>query len=201
MTSLFTSMNSVDQIRSEPGINLWVFNNTLSFEKGHRLKDSVVLLSIRTGNSDKETLIKIPASWAPINIGYYANKKAILESSDFLRAVNQGLLAPVTSKSANEFISTHKDAEAEMERAAKSTTATPVVLESSEFSSGNIEEAEAEPKVIHATFRLLDGQITANEYVAILKTLDLGDQDKTYIMKNVTDAGILAYVAKMNSKG
>jgi hypothetical protein len=196
--SLMTAMSSVDAIRTEPGINLWVFNKTSSFARDNRLKDSVVLLSIRVGNGEKDIIINIPPSWAPINIGYYANKKQIIESADFLRAVNRGLIQPITSKAAQDFIKSNPEAETEMERAVNSVNARqPVELDRTDFASGNIDEIEADPKVIQSVFRLTEGQINANEFNAIIRNIELQERDYVYIMKNVVDSTVLGYVNKM----
>lgn len=196
---------SMEDIRSEPGVNLWVFNRTASLKNSvHR--DSIVHLIVPVG-SEKVT-VKIPSTWIPVNIGLQAPKKAILEAADFLRGVNMDFLQPITNKKAKEFFEGNADAGAEYDsviskmrkRSSKDMTINnqnnqnvnvPNTNIPAPLETGNVEDIEASPRIIQAVFKYTENDINETEFVGVLrKEMPLEDKDVAYVMKNVNSKKI-----------
>jgi hypothetical protein len=210
------TMFSLEPIRSEPGTNLWVFNNTPNL-KGVRQqqKNSIIHLVIKVG--DERTLVKIPTTWIPLNIGLQAPKKAIFESPDFLRAINNGYIRPITNKEAQTFYQENDEASAEydlvnakmnktgmkdddddgMDEGAKTK---PRDFQQS-ISDGEIEETALNPKIIQAVGKFTAGEIKDSEFNSIVRNIqaELTDEDLEYVISNVKEPGIHRLINKVRN--
>lgn len=203
------SMWNLDKVRAEESPNLWVMNITSKLAEGSVHKDSTVHLIVPVGN-DKLT-VKIPSTWIPINIGLQVPKKAIVESSDFLRGINLRFLHPITSKEAKEFFDSNPDARIEYDNvisrmskrnkrtndASNEPSNLPAPLE-----TGDVEDTAVSPRLIQAIFKFKEKEINVNELASVIRTaLPLNDVDTQYVLQSVDDRKIHSIVTASIAKG
>jgi hypothetical protein len=207
------SIFNLESVRSEPGTNLWVFNSTPSL-KGERQKqkNSVIHLLVTMGN--EKTLVRIPTTWVPVNIGLQAPKKALFESPDFLKAINNGYIKPITNKEAMEFYKDNEEAAAEYDMANSKMSRTAPDRDTAEdkevakpsgfvqdLNAGEIEETDLNPKIIQAVAKIKSGEIKEVEFSSILRNSqhDLTDEDMEYVMANVSEPNIHKLINKIKN--
>jgi hypothetical protein len=105
-------MDALNAIRREKDVSLWVFN--MSAKRKGRTKNSNVSFTVTHNN--QTTLVTVPLTWVPINLGLQASKSALFESTNFLKSVTLKYLKPITTEKAREFFRRNQDAEEEYDR-------------------------------------------------------------------------------------
>ena len=207
MSASLDGIFSLDKIRSDPSPNLWVFNNTPKLN--NRFKNSVVHMVVSTGGSGTDkVVVRVPPTWVPINIGMQAPKRAIFDSPEFLRSVNNNFIRLISNEDAKQFFSADPDAQAEFDSQMnklnntapdRTNTPDPVKnLENMDLTDGQIEDADINPKVIVAVGRVNDNSLTTAEFTSMLRSQegDLTRKDYDYILAQVKDQKVHAFVNK-----
>jgi hypothetical protein len=193
----------LDAIKKEDSINVFVFNITT--EKKGRNSNSKVIFTVPNGNED--SIVTIPMTWIPINVGLQAPKAALFESKNFLRAVSSNLLRPISTTEAIAFFRDNPDASEEYDRIVGSLSnndmpgedgvpALPPMQVEEELPSG------VSPTVINivARFNSTDNpDITESETYSLIRNLEktLSKEDLNHILANIKSERIQQFANRI----
>ncbi len=200
------SFDIMDTIRKEDSINVFVFNMTSKMEKS-RAKNSNVMFTVQIGQ--QTTLINIPQTWVPINIGLQAPKDVLFSNSNFLKAVTQGMIKPITNDEARKFFLENDGAMEEFDSAmSRQDLNAQSIEEMQEMAQMPEQENElpsgVSPTIVNLIERYNDAEdaISESEAYSMVRTLEssLTKADIDYVVSNIKSERITAFVNKIKIK-
>lgn len=105
---------SIDDLRNQKDTDpIWALNNTSNSKVG-QAGDLLLLIPKLNGNRNPDPL-RIPRTWLPVNITNQIPRRQLLESSEFLNAVNNEVLVLITQEYA-DYLMKREGAEEERQR-------------------------------------------------------------------------------------
>jgi len=176
--SAFISLDDAMDEEKNTGASFYVVNNSINV----RPNPTDVVFSI----PGEANAIVVPHTFIPINIGLQINKKQIITSNDFLKALNNRLLRVVNTADAERYLAYNEDARLEADRLFKISMERGRVID---------DEEQKKPEVVVA-----DGNNVRIAIRNIIEDNTISNEDKRLRIRpfNPTDAEKAWIATKVN---
>jgi hypothetical protein len=135
--SVKTRPARLTDLSKEDALELYVLNNSAN---ARHKSPGVVIVNVPLSGNDTR-IIRVPNTWVPVNIGLQLPKNKILESADFLQALNDRTLLGVLVKDAEAIFDEDPEAKEEWHRVAQNLMGGGSIEEQMGMVSGESEDA------------------------------------------------------------
>jgi hypothetical protein len=203
----------MDKIRKEDSLNVFVFNGTAlgQTRNGKKQQPSELMFTVQNGGG-QSSIVRVPKTWVPINIGLQVSKSNLFEDSNFLMAVSKGMLKPITNAEAMEFFQNNEEASGEFDQAMSSLNRGFDALE--EIGMANFDDVAdiagdvpdgVSPAVANIVARFNekeDNDLTEEQAYSLIRNIntELTKIDIDFMINNINSGRIQGYLNKINKK-
>ena len=183
---------TLDQALNSESSQLYVLNTSNQVNKGKKYSEVLIDVVMPNGSSN---LLTIPESWLPYDVSASMPVEDALSSTNFRRAINEGLVALISNKEAQRILKANaEDVRSERRRLANRGKDDEDVVAEDESDSEDLESGVM-PQVIS----LLSRTMSPRDRLAAFKAIGaeaITDKDIKYIISRVysTESKLLAWV-------
>ena len=189
------TLNQIDDLEGSSLFVINTLNSATNADGGGKFCFTVFI-----GNKN-ETIV-LENTWIPVDLSIQAKKSAILDNSDWRRAVTSGKIHCLRPEEALAILST-PEAQAEFQTVYK-TSAVQKAISIGEKSPGVqvvTQSATISPKIMSLVAKLHNEEISSVEAITLLRgSKNISDDDLRYLLANCTDVGVKKYVSTCLNK-